>query len=147
MKLLVLNGPNLNALGSREPEIYGALTLAQIQQQTVDLAKELNIEVDFHQSNHEGVLIDLLYQYQNQCDGFVLNPGSFTHYSYALRVDLASIAVPCIEVHLSNIYKREEFRHHSVIAPVAMGQIAGLGAQGYLLAIRALVQRVRGNRD
>ena len=139
MKILVLHGPNLNLLGVREPSVYGALTLDQINGELSDLALELNVEITCRQSNHEGELIDLLHRAKVDVDAVVFNPGAYTHTSYALRDAVAAIGIPTIEVHLSNIYAREGFRRHSVIAPVASGQISGLGANGYLLALRAAV--------
>lgn len=140
-KLLVLHGPNLNLLGKREPEIYGRLTLEELNNLVYREAERLGVSVDCHQSNHEGILIDLIHGAESKYDGIVFNPGAFTHYSIALRDAVAGVTVPTIEVHLSNISSREDFRHRSVIAPVAWGQISGLGPQGYLLAMRALVDR------
>lgn len=139
MKILVLHGPNLNLLGVREPSVYGALTLDQINGELSDLALELNVEITCRQSNHEGELVDLLHRAMEDMDAVVFNPGAYTHTSYALRDAVAAIGIPTVEVHLSNIYAREGFRRHSVIAPVASGQISGLGANGYLLALRAAV--------
>lgn len=140
MRVLVLNGPNLNMLGTREPHIYGATTLADIQAAMVTQAQQHNAEIIFFQSNHEGALIDVIQAHQSKIDGIIINPGAFTHYSYALRDALSAVSVPIIEVHISNVYKREAFRHHSVIAPIATGQIAGLGWQGYLLALTWVCQ-------
>jgi len=129
----------LNLLGVREPSVYGALTLDQINGELSDLALELNVEITCRQSNHEGELVDLLHRAMEDMDAVVFNPGAYTHTSYALRDAVAAIGIPTVEVHLSNIYAREGFRRHSVIAPVASGQISGLGANGYLLALRAAV--------
>jgi len=139
LKILVLNGPNLNMLGKREPGIYGSLSLEEINNNLSVLAAELGVEISCRQSNHEGDLIDLLHRAAAEVDAVIFNPGAFTHYSYALRDAVAAVGIPTIEVHLSNIYAREDFRQHSVIAPVAAGQISGLGASSYLLALRALV--------
>src|SRR5690606_9661743 len=127
----------MNMLGKREPNIYGLQSLADINQKMQQLADELNIKLECFQSNHEGILIDKLHQAANDCDAVVFNPGAFTHYSYAIRDAVAAIKLPVIEVHLSNIHSREEFRRLSVIAPVASGQIAGLGVDSYLLGLRA----------
>lgn len=134
MKILFLNGPNLNLLGRREPDVYGRLTLAQINRHLASLAKAYDVEVSFFQSNHEGTLIDLLQQtaLNQEADCIIFNPGAFTHYSYALRDAVAAIPIPVIEVHLSNLYQREPFRHRSVIAPVAAGQISGFGLGSYV---------------
>lgn len=139
MKILVLHGPNLNLLGKREPSVYGTLTLEQINQRLSELAVELGVDITCRQSNHEGELIDLLHSAASSADAVVFNPGAYTHYSFALRDAVAAIGIPTIEVHLSNIHAREDFRRQSVIAPVASGQISGLGVTGYLLALRAAV--------
>lgn len=146
MKVLVLNGPNLNLLGRREPSVYGSLRLEEIERSLAELAAGLDVALTCRQSNHEGELIDLLHRAAAEMDGVIFNPGAFTHYSYALRDAVAAIGIPTIEVHLSNIYAREDFRRHSVIAPVAAGQISGFGADGYLLALRALVKLISGGR-
>ncbi len=135
MRILVLNGPNLNMLGTREPHIYGATTLADIERALITRATPHGISIDFVQSNHEGVIIDIIQQHQPSTNGIIINPGAFTHYSYAIRDALSALSVPIIEVHISNVYKREPFRHHSVIAAIATGQIAGLGWRGYLHAL------------
>jgi 3-dehydroquinate dehydratase-2 len=141
MQILVLHGPNLNLLGTREPEIYGSTTLDEINTTLTTRASTLGVDLQIVQSNHEGVLIDTLQEHMPRCDGLIINPGALTHYSYALRDAIAAVQAPAIEVHLSNIYTREPFRHHSVIAPVVTGQISGLGWHGYLLALEWLVMQ------
>ena len=144
-KILVLHGPNLNLLGTREPEIYGRTTLADINEMIAARAKEAGIGADFLQSNHEGVLVDALQGAPEKGYSFViLNAAAFTHYSVAIRDAIAAISVPVIEVHLSNIHRREEFRHHSVISPVVMGQIAGFGADSYMAALEVVIRRLSG---
>jgi 3-dehydroquinate dehydratase-2 len=139
MRILVLHGPNLNLLGTREPDVYGRMTLADIDAALMKRGAELGVTVHTVQSNHEGMLIDTLHQEAPQSDGLIINPGAFTHYSYALRDAIAAVKLRTIEVHLSNVYAREPFRHHSVIAPIVTGQISGLGWRGYLLALEWLV--------
>jgi len=137
-RVWILNGPNLNLLGEREPEIYGTHTLAEIVQQAVELGRELGLEVESFQSNHEGELIDRLHAARRGADGLVLNPGGLTHTSIALRDAVALTGLPAVEVHLTNLARREPFRRRSLIAAVSWGSIAGLGPAGYLLAVRAL---------
>jgi len=137
-KILFLNGPNLNLLGTRQPDVYGAATLADIENTCNDLAKDLAVSVSFVQSNHEGALIDALHDARGTYDGVILNAGGLTHTSVALMDAISSVALPVVELHLSNIHQREEFRHHSYISKVAVGLICGFGAAGYPLALRAL---------
>jgi 3-dehydroquinate dehydratase II len=139
MKILVIHGANLNMLGKREPGIYGLLSLTEINQQLEQDAKELGVEICCFQSNHEGMLIDAIHAAYQVQDGIVINPGGFTHTSVALRDAIASVNIPTVEVHLSNIHQREQFRHFSYIAPLAIGQISGFGADSYRLGLRALV--------
>lgn len=140
MKILVLNGPNLNMLGLREPEIYGKLTLSDINEQVNAYCQQVGIQAEFMQSNYEGALIDRIHQaFTEDISVIIINPGALTHYSYALRDAIAAVKIPTIEIHLSNIHAREEFRHNSVIAPVAVGQISGFGLHSYLLAVQMAV--------
>lgn len=137
-KVLVILGPNLNMVGVREKGVYGTETAESINQQILEKAKALDFECDIFQSNHEGDLIDKIHSALGVYDGVVINAGALTHYSYALRDAIASVNIPFVEVHMSNIHKREEFRHHSVIAPVCVGQIAGFGKLVYFLGLEAL---------
>ena len=143
LRVLVLNGPNLNTLGKREPSVYGTMTLANIQEELEARGKELNATITCFQSNYEGGIIDSIQEHAESVDGIIINPGAFTHYSYAIRDALAAVKAPTIEVHLSNIYAREEFRHTSVTAAICKGHIVGLGWRGYLLALEALVALLR----
>jgi 3-dehydroquinate dehydratase II len=144
--VLVLNGPNLNALGTRQPEVYGKTTLRQIERAITKHADELKLDVEFLQSNAESALIDALHGARGRASAVVMNPGAFTHYSYALRDAVETAGLPLFEVHLSNIYAREEFRRHSVISPVAAGVICGLGSAGYLAALDAAAKTLKGKR-
>ena len=137
--ILLLNGPNLNLLGARQPEIYGKLTLAQIEKKVRTLAKELGVEVDFRQSNSEGELVTWIQQAASQFAALIINPAAYTHTSVAMRDAISAVGIPTVEIHLSNIHKREQFRHHSFIAEVAVGQITGFGVESYLLGLRAAV--------
>jgi len=147
VSLLVLNGPNLNLLGKREPDVYGSETLDDVIRRLEQVMAELNGRLDHVQSNHEGELIDAIHRAKGVHQGIVFNPGAFTHYSYALRDAIAAVQLPVIEVHISNVHARESFRHHSVIAPVALGQIVGLGTDGYEWAVRALVRRLTASPE
>jgi 3-dehydroquinate dehydratase-2 len=143
LSVLVLHGPNLNLLGAREPGIYGAVTLAEINSLLVAEGKQLQANVEAMQSNHEGVLVDAIQASGGEHHGILINAGAYTHTSIALRDAIAAVKLPTVEVHLSNIYQRESFRHHSYIASVALGQISGFGADSYRLGLHALVRYLR----
>jgi 3-dehydroquinate dehydratase-2 len=145
MKILVLHGPNLNLLGTREPEVYGSLTLGEIDARLVELGKSLGAEVTCRQSNHEGALIDTLHEARTWADGVVFNPGGYTHTSVALHDAISAIGIPVVEVHLSNVYAREEFRHRSLLSPVCKGKITGFGWNSYMLGIYALKSMLDGS--
>ncbi len=140
--ILVLHGPNLNLLGQREPEVYGKLTLDRINQLLLSEAKLLQVDLSVSQSNQEGVLIDWIQEALGQHDGLLINPGAYTHTSVGIRDAISAVALPTVEVHMSNVYKRESFRHRSFIAPVAVGQISGFGAESYRLGLQALVHHL-----
>ncbi len=142
-KILVIHGPNLNLLGDRESEFYGTTTLDEINQRISKLAKELDCQVEFLQSNHEGVIVDAIGSSKGKVDVIIINPAAFTHTSVAIRDAVSGVKIPTVEVHLSNIYSREEFRSKSLIAPAAVGQISGFGVNSYLLALRAAVSLVK----
>lgn len=143
-KYLVINGVNLNMLGVREPGIYGDATLCDLETRLTKKAKTLGVSVDFYQSNIEGELVNKIHSAMGEYAGIIINPGAFTHYSYAIRDAFASVKMRVIEVHISNIHKREEFRHNSVIVPECIGQICGLGFLGYELALEALCDECKG---
>ncbi len=145
LRILVINGPNLNRLGLREPDIYGRFTLADLETILRKEGEILGVDLDFFQSNSEGAIVDAIQQAKDKYDGLIINPGAYTHYSIAIRDAIAGEGIPTVEVHISNIYRREEFRHHSFIAPVAIGQITGFGIYGYILALCGLNNYLRGN--
>ncbi|SDJ73061.1 type II 3-dehydroquinate dehydratase [Aliiruegeria lutimaris] len=142
VSILVLNGPNLNMLGTRQPEVYGHTTLPQIEQMCRQLSEELGISLAFEQSNHEGVMVDMIHASKGVHDAIIINAGAYTHTSIAIMDALASVELPTLELHLSNVHAREEFRHFSYISRVAIGLICGLGPAGYLLSLRAMVDHL-----
>lgn len=144
MRLLLVNGPNLNTLGTREPEIYGRTTLPEIERAVADRAGALGADVRAFQANSEGAIIDWLQREQAEADGLIINAGALTHYGIALRDAVAGSGLPAVEVHISNVWKREPFRHESLLSPVVNGAIVGLGTHGYLLAVEALVTLIKG---
>ena len=140
MKILILHGPNLNLLGTREPEVYGSMTLDEINKKMIELGDGLGVEIKCLQSNHEGELIDALHDARTWAGGVVFNPGGYTHTSVALRDAISAIAIPVIEVHLSNVYAREEFRHKSLVSEVCKGKVSGFGWHSYELGLRGLME-------
>lgn len=138
-QILLLHGPNLNLLGTREPEVYGTMTLEDINDLVRSRAAKYKVDVRAEQSNHEGALVDIIHVARNYADGIVMNPGAYTHTSVALRDAISAVGLPVIEVHMSNVHAREEFRHHSYLAPVCVGQIAGFGWRSYILGVDALL--------
>jgi 3-dehydroquinate dehydratase II len=144
LSVLVLHGPNLNLLGLREPGIYGVSTLAEIDARLVEIGRSLKVDIHSYQSNHEGGLVDAIHNARNLHQGIVINAGAYTHTSVALRDAISAVQIPTVEVHLSNIYKREEFRHHSYISAVVVGQISGFGANSYYLGLQAIVAYLEG---
>ena len=141
-KIVILNGPNLNLLGQRQPEIYGRDTLADVEANCRKLAEDLGLEVDFKQSNHEGVLIDWIHEARTTAAGLIMNPGAYTHTSVAIMDAMKTCEFPILEVHISNVHQRESFRHHSYVSLVATGVIAGFGVHGYELAVRHLARLI-----
>lgn len=140
-RVMVIHGPNLNMLGKREPDVYGKDTLSDINERIKEKGFVLGADVDFFQSNHEGAIVDKIHEIMNTHNGLIINPGAYTHTSIAIRDALLLLSIPVVEVHLSNIYRREPFRHHSMLADVATGQISGLGSHGYILALEYIASR------
>ena len=148
LKIAIVNGPNLQRLGIREPEIYGRQSLADLEEKLLQMTSPEEAELEFFQSNHEGSLIDFLYSFEDDNgNGIILNPGALTHTSLALHDAIAGLGLPVIEVHISNIYQREEIRHHSLTAPACVGVISGLGLEGYAAALTYLLERLRGEEN
>ena len=146
-KVLVLHGPNLNLLGMREPEIYGCTTLSDINRMMAERAQAAGVAIDFFQSNHEGALVDAIQEARGRYDFIIFNAAAYTHYSIALRDAIAAVQIPVIEVHISNIHKREAFRHTSVLAPVVRGQICGLGTDSYMAALEAVIRKLAAKEE
>ncbi|MCS7206674.1 MAG: type II 3-dehydroquinate dehydratase [Dehalococcoidia bacterium] len=146
-RILVINGPNLNRLGARDPALYGTLTLQDIQERLQERAQELGVELLFFQSNAEGALVDFVQEHASRAQGIIINPGALTHYGYSLRDALADARLPIVEVHLSHIHAREEWRSKSVIAPIAVGQVSGLGWRGYLYALDFLSAHIKEEEE
>ena len=146
VKIVVIHGPNLNLLGLREPEVYGALNLSQINQRMQDLARQEGLELKITQSNHEGAIIDAIHEALDWADAVVINPGAYTHTSVAIRDAIAAVRLPTVEVHLSNVHRREPFRHHSYLSPVVVGQVVGFGVDSYLLGLLAAKRTVEEMR-
>lgn len=147
MKVLIIHGPNLNLLGRREPETYGTQTLQQINSNLKELAAEMNVEIKVYQSNSEGDIVSLIGENVDWADGIIINPAAYTHTSVAIRDALSAVSLPVVEVHLSNVFRREEFRHHSYISPVAVGVISGFGPESYYLALRAIVNILNKEKE
>lgn len=145
-KILVIHGPNLDLLGRRQPEIYGKFSLDEINQKLKGAAGKENIEIEFLQSNHEGEIVDAIGKAKNKFNAILINPAAYTHTSVAIRDAIGAVELPCVEVHLSNIYAREEFRHTSLIAPVAAGQVAGFGIDSYLLGLQAAIKLIKSKQ-
>jgi 3-dehydroquinate dehydratase-2 len=143
MKILVLHGPNLNLLGMREPAVYGPMTLEEINRMLLELGNELGCEISIVQSNCEGTLVDAIQSASGKFDGILINPAAYTHTSVAIRDAISAVAIPTVEVHLSNIHSREDFRANSFVAPIALGQISGFGTDSYLLGLRALCNHIK----
>ena len=145
-KILVIHGPNLDLLGRRQPEIYGSFTLDEINQKLKKTAQKESVEIEFFQSNHEGEIVDVIGKAKNNFNAILINPAAYTHTSVAIRDAIGAVELPCVEVHLSNIYAREEFRHTSLIAPVAAGQVAGFGIDSYLLGLQATIKLIKSKQ-
>jgi 3-dehydroquinate dehydratase-2 len=146
-KVLVIHGPNLNLLGSREPQVYGNVTLSEINRELEEAAAGLALHVDFFQSNYEGAIVEAIHEARHSHDCIIINAAAYTHYSIAIRDALSAVAIPAIEVHISNIYQREDFRRHSVISPVVAGQICGFGSNSYLLALEGAARLIAGSKN